>query len=152
MDILSFVFVIVLFFIDRVSKHLAVVYLKPVYQIKLLPQILNLTYIENQGAAFGILREHKSLLFWATVIAFFLFFKCSHWISEIKSGGSSTALKFCLATVFAGALGNLYDRFFRGSVTDFLELAFIDFPVFNLADVFLTFGCAALFFLGVHGK
>ena len=105
----------------------------------LIPHIINIVYRKNTGAAFSILSDHVvflgliSVVFCIGVIVFYIRRKPRHPL-------------FCtsLALIFAGALGNGIDRILRGYVIDFIETAFINFPVFNIADISITIGAILL--------
>ena len=105
----------------------------------LIPHIINIVYRKNTGAAFSILSDHVvllgliSVLFCVAVIIFY-----------IKKKPAHPLFKTALALIFAGALGNGIDRIFRGYVVDFIETAFMNFPVFNIADISITIGAALL--------
>lgn len=105
----------------------------------LIPHIINIVYRKNTGAAFSILSDHVillgliSVIFCVGVVIFYLKRKPTHPL-------------FCtsLSLIFAGAMGNGIDRIMRGYVIDFIETAFINFPVFNIADISITIGAVLL--------
>ena len=102
--------------------------------------IFHLTYIENPGAAFGILANRRLLFLLLTIIIvgvmFYLYF-------QLRQKKSLTA--FSLGLVISGALGNFIDRFFRGTVTDLFDLRI--WPIFNIADICICVGLALLCYL-----
>ncbi|MGE5654165.1 MAG: signal peptidase II [Bacillota bacterium] len=100
-----------------------------------IPRLLRLTYTHNRGAAFGILQNKRPLfiVIAAVVVGLLIYYR-----EEITQG--RTILKLALSLVAAGALGNLIDRALRGYVVDFLEFAFVSFPVFNVADMAIVTG------------
>lgn len=107
--------------------------------LTLIPDILNITYVENKGAAFSILSDYTwvlSILSVVFCIAIFLYIL----IKKPKN----KLLMVSLIMIFAGALGNAIDRVFLGYVVDFIEVRFIDFPIFNLADISITVGAGIL--------
>lgn len=108
-------------------------------RITLIPGILQLRYVENTGAAFSILSGRTLLLavFSAVVIVAGVILILS---GRIKSKLLLTAAVMLLG----GGLGNVIDRFFQGYVIDYIEVLFIDFPVFNFADCFVTAGSFVL--------
>lgn len=108
-------------------------------KITLIPGILQLRYVENTGAAFSILSGKTLLLavFSAVVIVAGVILILS---GRIKSKLLLTAAVMLLG----GGLGNVIDRFFQGYVIDYIEVLFIDFPVFNFADCFVTAGSFVL--------
>ena len=108
--------------------------------IPIISGIFHLTYIENPGAAFGILANRRLLFLLLTIIIvgimFYLYF-------QLRQKKSLTA--FSLGLVISGALGNFIDRFFRGTVTDLFDLRI--WPIFNIADICICVGLALLCYL-----
>lgn len=129
----------VLIIIDQLTKYLIVNNLALYESVRIIPKLFNFTYVQNTGAAFSILEEHTWILS-AVSVAFcvglliFMFFKKPE----------SKFLRLCLVMIFAGAFGNAIDRLFLGYVVDFIETAFMDFPVFNFADILITSGAVLL--------
>lgn len=103
--------------------------------ITLINNVLGLTYLENTGAAFGILGGNIVLLLIFTVVFLLAFVFVDFYY---KSSNGWYIAGFSL--MVGGAIGNMIDRIFLGYVRDFIELKFIDFPIFNFADIFLTVG------------
>lgn len=102
--------------------------------------IFHITHSENDGAIWGIL-EGQTWLFVLVMVAFVALFAVMIW----KKWLTHRFEFFCLAMIAGGGIGNMIDRLFRGgSVTDMIEFDFISFPVFNVADCFITAGCAGL--------
>lgn len=102
--------------------------------------IINLTYLENRGAAFGILQDRRIFFIFITVaIVLYLLY---YFYKSYKT--NPNILNIALAMIISGALGNFYDRLINGYVVDFIEFSFINFPVFNIADIFVTLGCALM--------
>lgn len=125
--------IIVGMILDRLSKNYAINnFIENPYQGKLL----NLTYLENRGAAFGILQDNRIffILLTIVIVAGLIFY----FIKNYKT--NPQILNIALAFVISGAIGNFYDRLIQGYVVDFLEFAFVKFPVFNVADIFVTVG------------
>lgn len=125
--------IIVGIILDRLSKDYAINnFIENPYQGKLL----NLTYLENRGAAFGILQDNRIffILLTIVIVAGLIFY----FIKNYKT--NPQILNIALAFVISGAIGNFYDRLIQGYVVDFLEFAFVKFPVFNVADIFVTVG------------
>lgn len=132
--------------LDRITKIYAVNhFISNPYSTSLI----NLTYLENRGAAFGILQD-KRILFVILTIAIVLYL-LYYFITNLKS--NSLALNIAFSLIISGALGNFYDRLFQGYVVDFIEFAFVDFPVFNIADILVTVGCGLLIiYILFHGE
>ncbi|MDO5047387.1 MAG: signal peptidase II [Anaerococcus sp.] len=110
--------------------------------------IINLTYLENRGAAFGILQNQRTLFIILTlaIVGFLIYY----FIKNYKS--NSKILNTAYAMIISGALGNFYDRAFNGYVVDFLDLAFVDFPIFNVADILVTGGCLLMIISIIFAK
>lgn len=103
--------------------------------LTLINNVLGVTYLKNTGAAFGMLGDNTLLLVIFTVafLAIFIFLDIYY-----KNSNGWYIVGFSL--IIGGAIGNFVDRIFLGYVRDFIELKFIDFPIFNFADIFLTLG------------
>lgn len=121
--------------LDQWSKYLAVTYLKDKNPIDLIPGIFQLTYLENRGAAFGILQGKQ----WFFYISTFLVMGAVIWIyMKIPASKKFLPLRICAILIVSGAIGNLIDRIRLQYVIDFFYFKLIDFPVFNVADIFVT--------------
>lgn len=101
--------------------------------------LFDITYVQNQGAAFSILSGKLSILSLISVI--FCVGVIVYWI---KKKPTHPLLGTALTMMFAGAFGNAIDRIFRGFVVDYIQTTFINFPVFNIADIGITVGAALL--------
>lgn len=130
---------ILIIIIDQVSKLLAIKYLKGAAPNIIIENIFQLTYVENYGAAFGILQNRK------------IFFVLITLLVCVGVGGFllkynkniSGFLKLALSMYLGGSIGNLIDRIRLGYVVDFLSVKLFNsynFPVFNMADVFIVIG------------
>lgn len=136
---ITIIAVILLTAADQIIKLLTVKYIKPCGSIEIIKNILNFSYVENRGAAFGIMENARWIFILLTitisaVIIYFLFFK------KINQ----KLLRTSLTLLLSGAIGNLIDRILLGFVVDMIELKFIDYPVFNFADCCVVTG-AVLF-------
>ena len=135
---------IILVFLDQYTKYLAVTYLKPIGSFPLIPGVLELRYLENRGAAFGILQNRQ----WVFIVFAIVCVIVCAWIGmRLAVSHTHPALRVCLALLAAGAAGNLIDRVSLGYVVDFIYFSLIHFPVFNLADACVSLGTAALVIL-----
>ncbi len=131
----SIVFTAILIIIDRVSKILAAKYLAGGGAVVVIPYLLGLRYLENTGMAFSLLSGKTVFLAVVTalaliIMAYFIF---------IKKAGLPFE-RFCFILIFAGGIGNLIDRVFQGYVIDYFEFLFMDFAIFNVADVYVCTG------------
>jgi len=130
--------VLFIYSLDRISKYFALKYLDPEISIPFVKNVFHLTLVKNTGAAFGLFRTKTHFLILITIasavfIALFLI---------LKRKGLDTLEKTAFSFILAGALGNLTDRLFLGYVVDFLD--FRVWPVFNVADSFITVGVGIL--------
>ena len=108
--------------------------------VPFIPYVMDLTYVQNTGAAFSILRQHTWLL--TLTSAAVMLVMC--WL--IVKGFFKNALgRWSAALVLAGGMGNLIDRAVFGFVTDMFQTTFMDFPIFNVADCCITVGVPLLF-------
>lgn len=130
--------------IDQLAKYLAVAHLKNKPPIVLIPGVFELRYLENRGAAFGILQGKTILLILVTlVILAAMLFVYVRTPLERKY----RPLRGILIFVVASAFGNLADRILQDYVVDFLYFSLIDFPIFNIADCYVV--VSGLVFLGL---
>lgn len=113
--------------IDQWLKLLAKEFLKPGETTPLIQDVLHLTYLENRGAAFGMMQNKKWLLVWATA-AVLLILILAVMAGKIKG----TFPLFSVCTIIGGGIGNLIDRVYRGYVIDYIHVKIVNFAIFNL--------------------
>lgn len=133
--------VLVLVFLDQMTKSLAVKHLMGNRPYVLIQGVFELQYLENFGAAFGML-QNKQWFFFITTI--FIVSLMLYGYLKLPFEHKYRPLRICIAGITAGAVGNLIDRVFSGYVVDFLYFRLIDFPVFNVADCYVTIFTALL--------
>ncbi len=138
-----FIGVIILLGLDQVTKFLAVSNLMNKGAVAFIDGFLGFRYTENTGAAFSILREKQLLLILLTsvvIVALIGFF--------VKALRTETHIivKLSYMLLISGAIGNLIDRVRLNYVIDFLEFRFIQFPIFNVADMCVVVGVVLLAF------
>ena len=125
---------------DQFTKYLTVANIALSQDVPFLPGLLQLTYVQNTGAAFSSFEGQQwlfALIFLVlTGLILFEYFK--------KPMGFSKLERWCIAAIYGGGLGNMIDRVRLGYVVDMIETTFMDFPVFNVADCFITCGCILL--------
>lgn len=128
----------ILVFIDQFTKILAVKYLLPNGSVSIIDDIFELHYLENNGAAFGIFQNQQIFFIISTIfiIAVIVWF-----YNKIPASKRMLPLKIISIAVIAGAIGNFIDRITHGYVVDFLYFKLIDFPIFNVADIYVTVSC-----------
>ena len=126
---------LLLLLIDQLTKLWAVKILKPIGSIPIIRNVLEIYYVENRGAAFGIM-QNKQWFFLLITVAVLVGLV---WVfGKIPEEKHFMPLKVCLYFVGAGAIGNMIDRIFRKYVVDFIYFSLINFPVFNVADIYVT--------------
>ena len=120
---------------DQATKLLAVARLKDQAPFVLLPCVLELRYLENRGAAFGILQGQKIflVLFTGLLSALIIYF-----YFRVPEGKRHLPVRIFLIMLFSGAIGNFIDRCRLDYVIDFIYFKLIDFPIFNVADCYVT--------------
>lgn len=125
----------VLIAVDQVAKSKVLELLRPIGRYEVIGDVFSLTYVENRGAAFGILQGQTQLLAIVTgavLVALVVF---------LLSGRMRGMALWALTLIFAGGAGNLIDRIYRGYVVDYLDFsALFGFPVFNFADCCVVVG------------
>ena len=125
---------------DQITKLLTVANIPLYSDINVIPGVVGLTYVQNDGAAFSMLEGQQ----WLFAVVFAVFAAFIVWEFSKKRLPFSTFERFCIVAVFAGGLGNMIDRLRLGYVVDMIETKFMVFPIFNVADIFITCGCIAL--------
>lgn len=131
--------------IDRLTKIYAV---NNLMAKNIDGKLFNLTYLENRGAAFGILQDKRMvfIILTSAIVIYLLYY----FVKNIKT--SPRILNISLAMIISGAIGNFYDRLIQGYVVDFIEFSFVKFPVFNVADILVTLGCVLMIiYIIFHG-
>lgn len=128
--------------IDQIIKHFATQDLRGKESIVLVKNFLALTYAENTGAAFSFMNNSTTLLSILTLVLL-VFLVGYMFVGKIET----KATNVCLVMIIAGGTGNLIDRFLNGYVVDYIETLFIEFPIFNFADILIT--CGAFAFCGI---
>ncbi|MDD2446579.1 MAG: signal peptidase II [Tissierellia bacterium] len=137
--------------LDQISKLFAIKYLKGQAPYVLIEKHFELRYVENYGAAFGILQQKRILFLIITTVVLLLIilflYKNNKYLSTIT--------KFALSLFLGGAIGNFIDRIRLGYVVDFLRVNIIpkyDFPVFNIADSFIVIGTILIVLIVIFDK
>lgn len=126
--------------LDQWTKVLALEQLRPIKTFPIVQDVLHLTYVENRGAAFGMLAEHRWIFMGFSVAAILAILV---WLFREKP--KSAWIRCAAAFIVGGGIGNMIDRIARGFVVDFIDVRCIDFYVFNVADSFVCVGCAMFF-------
>lgn len=125
---------------DQLTKFLVLQNIPLHNTVDFIPGILSFTYVRNYGAAFSSFQGAQ----WLFVIVFALFTAAIVWEFSGKRWPFTNFERWLIAAIYAGGVGNMIDRFRFGYVVDMLQTEFMDFPVFNVADSFITCGCILL--------
>ena len=136
---LNLIFISIIFFLDRISKIYVVQYFQEnldntLYESK----FLNIHLIWNEGIAFGLLSFDEKSFYNTLTIIIILVSLLILYLSYVNNG----LQRYALLSIFAGSLGNIYDRLFYNAVPDFIDFHVEDFHwfIFNIADIFITVG------------
>lgn len=144
--IISAITVVVLVALDQITKWQALIKLKPIRNKVVIKGFLDFTFVENRGAAFGILSGQR-IFFILLTIAVVIGILYSFY--KLPNTKEYNWLRYGLVLVLSGAIGNVIDRAVRGYVVDFLEVTFIKWPVFNMADIYVVVGACFILFLSI---
>lgn len=135
---------IVLVALDQFTKNLAVVHLKDKSAIPIIKDVFELNYLENRGAAFGVLQNQKIFFL---IISIIILAAVVYVLFRVPDDKKYNMLHMLLVMVASGGIGNMIDRIRLEYVVDFLSFVLINFPIFNVADIYVTvsmFGFAIL--------
>ena len=123
--------------LDQFTKYLTLVNIPLHGEVPFIPHFLGFTYVRNYGAAFSSFQGQQ----WLFALIFGAFTLGILWEYFKKPMGFNRFERWCIAAIYAGGLGNMIDRLRFGYVVDMIQTLFMDFPVFNVADCFITCGC-----------
>lgn len=126
---------------DQYTKHLAVLRLKDKTAFPIIPKVLELNYLENRGAAFGMLQNQKFFFVFVAIVFIGLII---YFLYKVPDAKKYDILHFLLVMIGAGAIGNMIDRIRLDYVVDFIYIVLINFPIFNVADMYVTFATVFL--------
>lgn len=135
LQIVSLLVIAVLTAIDQIIKYFVVADLKPIEEKILIPGVLRLCYVENDGAMMGMLGGKASVMMVVT-LAILVVMLAVMLSKKLKFGFNYC----CFVAIIAGGIGNLIDRFRLGYVIDYIDVLFVKFYVFNFADCLVTVG------------
>lgn len=148
---MAFILTILIIFFDQFSKNAAIKYLKNQRPIIIIENLFQLNYVENRGAAFGILQGKRVLFLIITILVILIVtFYLIKYYNQINF-----ITRISLAMLIGGAIGNLIDRIRLGYVVDFISINLInkyDFPVFNIADICLVVSTILIAYLVLFDK
>ena len=125
---------------DQFTKYLTVANIALHEEVPFIPGLLQLTYVRNTGAAFSSFEGQQ----WLFALIFLVFTGLIVYEWKTNKMGFLPFERWCIAAIYGGGLGNMIDRVRMGYVVDMIETTFMEFPVFNVADCFITCGCIAM--------
>lgn len=125
----------VLVALDQLTKHLVLENLKGNPPVVIIKDIFQLEYLENRGAAFGLFQNQRFFFF---VSVFIISVIAVIFYLRVPMTRRFLPLRMCAVFIMAGAWGNCLDRIMLNYVVDFLYFKLIDFPIFNVADIYVT--------------
>lgn len=136
---------LILAFVDRLTKVWAVNNLMNKEPIWIIKNVLQLYYLPNgnKGAAWGMLEGHQ---YFFIAIAILVIMVIAYVIYNMPVNKKYNFMQIMLVFIAAGGIGNMYDRAFQGYVVDFIYFSIINFPIFNVADMYVSV-CTILFAL-----
>lgn len=139
--IIAFIIMAILVAIDQWTKHLAIFYLKEQNAYPIWKDVFELQYLENRGAAFGFMQGKTTLFLIFTILIVlltcFIFY-------QLPSGKRYWWTHVISVLMVSGAIGNFIDRVYRNYVVDFFYFKLINFPIFNVADIYVVIAVAMM--------
>ena len=126
-------------FLDQITKYLTIFYLKPIDTLPLIEDVLHLTYVENTGAAFGMMKDSRWVFMVISTVAIVGILVYMFWKRP-----SDKLLCVSLSFIVGGGIGNMIDRTLLGYVVDMIDFRLINFAVFNVADSFVCVGAGLM--------
>ena len=139
--LLDILFLVLLVSIDQYTKYIAVQKLKNQPAFNIINGVLEFNYLENRGAAFGMLQNQKFFFVFVAII-----FLCviAYVLVKVPLQKKYNRIHILLVMIAGGAIGNLIDRLRLDYVVDFIYIVLINFPIFNVADMYVTFSTVIL--------
>jgi len=131
----DFVLIIAFVFLDQFTKKLASVHLQDKPAIKIIDGVLELNFLKNSGAAFGMLQNQKVFF---VLIAAIMLIVIAYVLFRMPDDKKYNIMHILLVLVASGAAGNMIDRIKNEYVIDFIYFVIINFPIFNVADIYVT--------------
>ena len=158
--IIPFIIAALVIAADQFTKYIVKTNMTVGESFNLVKYILNIRYVENEGASFGILKDHRWVFMILSSVALVLMAAAIVYLGRKSIKKSNLLINISLALMFGGGVGNMIDRLTHTSailentkvVVDFLEFAFVDFAIFNVADSFVCIGSVLFCILMFAGK
>ena len=126
-------------FLDQITKYLTIFFLKPIDTLPLIEDVLHLTYVENTGAAFGMMKDARWVFMVISTLAIVGILVYMFWKRP-----SDKLMCVSLSFIVGGGIGNMIDRTLLGYVVDMIDFRLINFAVFNVADSFVCVGAGLM--------
>ena len=136
--------IIVTVFLDQLTKYLTVLHLKPIDTLPIIEDVLHLTYVENTGAAFGMMKDARWVFMVTSTAAIIGILGYMIHRVYIKKEKMPWMEALSLSLIVGGGIGNMIDRTMLGYVVDMIDCRFINFAVFNVADSFVCIGAGLM--------
>lgn len=136
--ILMAIFAFIIIVADQITKYLVVLRIPINTDVDAVPGLFHLTYVKNTGAAFSLMQGQR----WFLILIVAILVTLVIWEFSRKYFPFTNFERWCITAIIAGGVSNnLIDRFLFGYVVDMIELEFVRFAVFNIADCFVVCGC-----------
>ena len=136
--------IIVTVFLDQLTKYLTVLHLKPIDTYPIIEDVFHLTYVENTGAAFGMMKDARWVFMITSTLAIIGILGYMIHRYYVKKEKLHWAEALSLSLIVGGGIGNMIDRTMLGYVVDMIDCRFINFAVFNVADSFVCIGAGLM--------
>ena len=136
--------IIVTVFLDQLTKYLTVLHLKPIDTYPIIEDVFHLTYVENTGAAFGMMKDARWVFMITSTAAIIGILGYMIHRYYVKKEKLHWAEALSLSLIVGGGIGNMIDRTMLGYVVDMIDCRFINFAVFNVADSFVCIGAGLM--------
>ena len=136
--------IIVTVFLDQLTKYLTVLHLKPIDTLPIIEDVFHLTYVENTGAAFGMMKDARWVFMITSTLAIIGILGYMIHRYYVKKEKLHWAEALSLSLIVGGGIGNMIDRTMLGYVVDMIDCRVINFAVFNVADSFVCIGAGLM--------
>lgn len=139
--IMDLIMMFILIAMDQITKYLAVINLKDKPAYTIIDGVFELNYLENRGAAFGMLQNQKGFFI---LISCIVLIAILYILIKMPENKKYNILHVLLVLIASGAIGNMIDRVRLEYVVDFFYFVLINFPIFNMADIYVSVACVLL--------
>ena len=136
--------IIVTVFLDQLTKYFTVLHLKPIDTLPIIEDVIHLTYVENTGAAFGMMKDARWIFMITSTLAIIGILGYMIYRAYIKKEKMHWMEALSLSFIVGGGIGNMIDRTVLGYVVDMIDFRLINFAVFNVADSFVCVGAGLM--------